>query len=184
MQTSILSSGQPVAVAGQISDSMKDVDIVSRFNAEASTDMQFGIGVKPGTARNAVNMVSGTSDVVEGITTFGFNHAPGSTSGDLSQSNTPPGVAPKGSLQIMQRGRIYVLLDSTLSSIVPNVDRGFCRAVSHSGVGTNVGGWTNAADSGDTIDCTKQTIFRSGVFTSADGVSKIAELEVAFVNHP
>lgn len=182
-QTVVQPTGQPIAVAGQLSDNQEAPNIVSRFNEEASAALQFGIGVKPGTARDGVKLPSATSSVIEGINLFGFNHLPGA-SGDLDQSSTPPGVKSKGSLKILQGGRAYVLLDASgISSIAPNVDRGYCRATTNGG-NTVIGAWNNADDSGHMVDCTKQSIFRSGLFTSADGVSKIAELEVDFVNKP
>ncbi len=179
-QTAINKAGQPVAVAGQLSDNGEGKDIVSRFNSEASAAIQFGIGVKPGTLRDAVLLPTATSSVIEGINVFGFNHQPGSN-GDLDQGSTPPGVKPKGGLQILVRGRIWVLLDPSVVTIIPNVDRGYCRCTANAG-DSMIGAWRNADDT--SIDCTKQTLFRSVVYTSADGVSKIAELDVDFVNKP
>ena len=51
MQTTINKAGQPVAVAGQLSDNGEAVDVVSRFNEEASAEIAFGVAVKPGSSR-------------------------------------------------------------------------------------------------------------------------------------
>lgn len=181
-QTFINPAGQPVAVAGQLSDNMEGVDVVSRFNEEVTSALQFGIGVKPGTYRDGVLLPTATSSVIEGVNTWGINHLPGA-SGDLDQTSTPPGVKPKGGLKVLQRGRIWVLLDASVTTIVPNVDRAYCRALPNGG-NTVIGTFAPADDAGFMVDCTKQAIFRSGVFTAADGVSKIAELEGDFVNKP
>ncbi len=182
MQTTVNPAGQPVAVAGQLSDNQEGVDIVSRFNAEASANIAFGLAVAPvGTQiRDGVINMAGSGDVVEGVNVWGFNHMPGSN-GDLDQTSTPPGLRPKAGLQVIQRGRVWVVVDAGVTSIVPNIDRAFVR-YSANGGNTVVGAFSNATDSGHNTDITKQAIFRSGIFLSADGVTKIAELDVDFVN--
>lgn len=179
MQTSINKAGQPVAVAGQQSDTMEGVDKVSRYSDEATATIGFGLGVKRSTNFRGVKLLTTVNDVIEGVVKWGFNHVPGVT-GDVDQTATPPGLKPKAGFELIRRGRLWVVVDSFLTTITPG-DRGYCRALTHTGVGTVVGAFTNAADSTYTIDCTTQVQFVSGIQLAADG-TKIAELEVAFVN--
>lgn len=182
MQTSINQAGQPVGVAGQLSDNMEGMDIVSRFNQEASANIQFGIGIKPGAARDGVKLLTANTETVEGINIWGFNHEVGAN-GDLDQTAVTGGLRPKASMQVLQRGRCYVVVDAGVSSIIPNVDRGYIRCVANGG-NTVIGAFSNISDSTNSIDSTKQVIFRSNIFTAADGVTKIAEVDVDFVNKP
>jgi hypothetical protein len=181
MQTSINKAGQPVAVAGMLSDNGPVKDIVSRFSEDAVNVLPFGIGVKVGSKRNAVDLPSTIADTIDGVNVFGYNHLPGLI-GDLSA--TLGGLKQNAGLQVLRIGRIYVVVDSFLSSISANIDRTYLRAISHAGVGTVVGAFTNAADGSDTIDLTKDGVFVSGIFTSADGTTKIAEAEFNFTAKP
>lgn len=184
MQTSINKAGQPVGFPGQLSDSMEGVDVLSRFNQEAAAQMPFGIGVKPGTVRDAVKLPAAQADVIEGIVKWGANHMPANATGTIGDLGAT-GLLPKAGLEVVRRGRMYVIVDPGLAvgAITPYVDRGYCRAVVNGGNNV-VGAWTNAADGADTIDCTKQVQFVSSVFLAADGVTKMAEVDVDFVNHP
>lgn len=176
MQTSINKAGQPVAIAGYVSDN-SEADIVSRFNADV-VQMPFGTGVKAATSLHGVLQPAASTDVVEGIVKWGANHFPQNAAATIGDLGTT-GLVPNSGLQILRRGRIWVYLDPGLSSITPYTDRGWCRCVVNGG--NNVlGAWSNAQDSTNNIDCTKGSQFVSGLFTSADGTTKIAELEATF----
>lgn len=177
MQTSINKAGQPIAIAGLASDNSEG-DAVSRFNGEASAVIPFGVAVKATSSyRDGCVNLSTSTDVVEGVVQFGYNHMPGY---DLDQ--TSGGLLPKAGFKLKQRGRLYALVDSTVATIQPNVDRPYARYSAHTGVGTIVGALTNANDAGYTLSVQNQGIFRSGVFLSGDGTSKIAEVDVDFIN--
>jgi hypothetical protein len=186
MQTSINKAGQPVGFPGQLSDSMEGVDVVSRFNQEAAAQMPFGIGVKPGTVRDGVKLPAAQADVIEGIVKWGANHMPANAAGTIGDLGAT-GLLPKAGLEVVRRGRMYVVVDPGIAAgagaITPYVDRGYCRAVVNGGNNV-VGAWTNAADGVNTIDCTKQVQFVSDVRLAADGVTKMAEVEVSFNNKP
>lgn len=179
MQTSINKAGQPVAFAGLVSDNGPK-DIVSRFNA-GSAEIPFGCACKVGAARNGVVLPSSDADVIDGFSVWGFNHMIGAN-GDLDAPSG--GLRQNAGLQVIRKGRIYLVVDSTVVSITPNVDRAYVRGVSHAGVGTIVGAVTNAADSGYTIDYRRNLLFVSGLFLSADGVTNIAEVEVDLTISP
>lgn len=177
-QTSVSQSGQSVAVAGQLVDNQEGEDIVSRFSQEASAEIPFGAGVQFGTVRDGVKLLT-SSGVIEGVSVWGFNHQPG-TNGDLGTT----GLKPKAGLQVIRRGRVYVLLDKTISVAIVPSDRGFCRYTIDGVTNPTIGAWSNASDAGKNLDCTKQVEFLSAAFLSADGTNYIAEADVAFVNKP
>lgn len=181
MQTSVNKAGQPIAVAGQISDNNDVTDIVSRFSQEtsASAVIGFGLGVKPGAARDGVRILTASTEIVTGLTVLSFNHSPGAT-GDLDQ--TLGGLKPNSGLQLMKGGRMYAQIDAGVTSIAPNVDRAYVRCVSNGG-NTVIGALSNASDSTNSIDCRGQILFTSNIFTAPDG-TKIAEVEVDFTNKP
>lgn len=178
-QTSIAKTGQPIAVAGQLSDSHKGTDTVSRFSGEASAVIPFGVGVKPGTTFRKVLLPTASSSIIEGIVRFGYGHVPGAT-GDLDQ--TLGGLKPNAGMDVVRRGRMYVLVDANVTTITPYSDRGYCRFESSSGA-TVVGAWRNTDDS-HVVDCSKAVQFVSPLFTAADGSSKIAEVQVEFTIKP
>lgn len=175
-QTAINKAGQPVAIAGLLSDNGEGVDIVSRFN-NASAEIPFGSGVKLGTEKHGVILPSAATDVVQGIVVWSRNHQPG-TNGDLGTT----GLKQNAGLQLIRKGRIWVPIDAGVSSITIG-SRGWCRAVSDGSGNTVLGRWAAAQDSTNNIDCTKQCVFVSALQLAADG-TKIAELEVDFTNKP
>lgn len=178
-QTAVNPAGQPAAVAGQITDNQEGMDIVSRFNAETALNIDFGLGVAPGTERNAVKVMA--NGECEGISVQDFRHSPG-VSGDVDQTSALPGLKPKAGMQILRRGRIWLRLDKSVTSVTPYVSRGYCRYTADGTTNPLVGAWAIADDTGKTKDCTKQVQFVSGIFTAADGTSHIAEADVDFTN--
>lgn len=178
MQTVINKAGNPVAVAGQLSDNGEGVDIVSRFSEESSAELAFGTAIKPGTALRSVKKLTAITETVEGFSVWGFNHSPGS-SGDLGTT----GLKPKAGLQVIRKGRLYVVVDPSVTSITPYIDRAHIRAVANGGDNV-IGAVNKAADGITTIDSTKQVQFVGALMLAADGVTKIAEVEVNFTNEP
>ncbi len=181
-QTSVSLAGQSIAVAGQISDNSPLDGIVSRFSQEtsASAVIPFGTAVKPGAARDGVRILTAIAEKVEGLVVWSANHQPGSN-GDLDQ--TLGGLKPNASIQLMRQGRMYAVIDPSVSSITPYTDRGFVRAIANGGDSV-IGALRTNADGSDTIDCTEQIQFVSGIFLSADGVTKLAEVDVNFIAKP
>ena len=180
MQTSINKAGQPIGVAGQLSSMQEGSDIASRFQGEATAVMPFGIGVKPGSTFRKVLLPTAQNSVIEGIVLHSMAHVPGVT-GDLDQVSG--GLKPNAGLDLLRRGRCYVVVDASVQSITPFTDRGFCRIAANVGTGDLViGAWRTAADGADCVDCTTKVQFISPLFTAADGTTKIAEVQVDFVN--
>lgn len=182
-QTSVPSTGQSRAIAGMIADSSSVDDIVSAWSEESSSEMPFGIGVVQGTAVQGALIPSGGGDILKGINAHGYNHASGGAAGfgDLGTS----GIIAGGRLRCLRHGRIWVLVDSGVTSITPFVDRGWCRHTANGAGKLVTGAWSNADDGGGAkqIDATKQVLFVSDVITAPDG-TKIAEVEVNFTAAP
>jgi len=176
MQTSVNPIGQPVAFAGLISSAQEVLDQVSGFNAEATAGIPFGAGVIQGTGRTDAKLPA-TGGKMKGIFAFSFEHAPG-LYGDL---DTNGAVIPKGRLNILRKGRVYVVIDQSITSIAPFSDRGYCRYGTNASDAT-LGAWSNASNSNQ-LDATKQVVFTSDVIIADDG-TKIAEIEVDFTNAP
>lgn len=175
--TSVPAAGQTAAFGGLIADN-GDNDIVSGFN-EDTGQIAFGTGVAQSSSdtKGVKNMSS--SATLKGIAVFSYMHAPG-TFGDLGTS----GINPGEDVRVMRRGRCWVELDPGVSSINPFVDRGYCR-YSSDGTNTQIGAWTNSSSesSTNTLDCTRQVVFVSGIIVAPDG-SNIAQVECDFTNRP
>lgn len=175
MQTSIPRSGQPRAIAGLISDTRDNV-IVSAFNSEGVAVIAYGLGVvNPGTERLA-RLPAGGGDIFMGVNVFDLAHQPDTGGFDLV-SGASGGIKPKGSLKVMREGAVWVVCDPNIGAVTPYADRGYLRHTVN-GAANKVGAFVNAADGGNTIDLTKLVQFVSPVITAADGVTKIALVEI------
>lgn len=180
-QTVIQKYGYPVAVAGQLSDNMEGVDVVSRFNQDV-VQLPFGTAVKAGTAERSAKALAANTDIVQGFVKWGTDHFPANASGSIGDVGAT-GLLPNAGLEIVRRGRMYCVVDPSIVTITPYSDRCFIRCTVNGGNNV-IGAVSNVADGANNIDCTKQAQFVSGIFTAADGVTKIAEVEVSFNNKP
>lgn len=181
-QTSVLSGGQPVGFPGQVQNQV-DSEIVSGFSREASAQIPFGYGVqaKPGEERGYF-LPTGVSGVVEihGVVAHGYDYAKagavdsaGAQSGNLGAS----GILPAGPLNIVRRGRVLVAVKD---NVQPN-DRAYCFV--HGTGALTPGLWAASSYGGSYVrDCGTQAVFRSTTRTAADGVTKVAVLEVDFTS--
>jgi hypothetical protein len=177
-QTTILAAGQPVGFAGMAT---RVFDSKSAANKEASANIQAGIGVKPGTAVSGVLLPTASSSVLEGIVKQLQSYAPG-TFGEVDQGSTPPGYVPNTMLEIVQEGRIFVVMDAD-AAVTPNTTRLYWRFETDGASNTIVGAFRNT-DDGHVVDTTKQVKAIGPIFTAADGVTKICEVYVSVSNKP
>lgn len=181
-QTTVSAGGQAVGFAGQLLNP-QDSLIVSGFSREATARIPFGGGVmnKAGEERGYLNPTgaSGTMEIT-GVVGFGYDYA---RAGALDSANAnsgnlgATGVIPAAPINILRRGRIRV----PVAYDVRVNDRAFCYVVSTGTIMQGVWAGTNLGGS-YVRDCSTQGVFRSATFTSADGVTKVAVLEVDFVN--
>lgn len=168
-----------VAFAGMVADGCAP-DIVTMVNSESSAEIPFGVGVEKNstTVPRTCKLPNAETDVISGLVVHSHAYARGRQGAQGELGDT--GVKPGGVLNILRRGRMWARLDITQAT--PTIDgRGWIRAVA---AGDEVlGAVASADDSTDTVDCTKQIVFRSGPITGADGVLLVL-VEVDFTNEP
>lgn len=182
-QRSVSAGGMAAGLPGQIADSNLVTDIVSGFSNEATVQLPLGYGVaQVAGIADAYQGASGASGGIAGINVLGLNHmragaldADGVNIGDMGAS----GLLPDASMQIGRKGRFYVPVEH---NVRPD-DRAFCRIVATGAL--TPGSWVGTNFGGSYVkDCTAQGVFRSTTYTSADGTTKVAVLEVDFTNKP
>lgn len=156
---------QPAAFAGLLYD-VGPHDIITRITEETVLEVPFGVVVAFGGADNQCELPDATTDKCLGIVVHSHDY-------DASALGTV-GVKPKNLLQVLRKGRIWVLAEN---GVAPG-DRGFVRAVAGAG-GTQLGAIRQAAVGGETIDATTQIVF---VTTALAG--GLAVVEVDFTNKP
>lgn len=180
-QTSINAAGMQRGMAGDLADS-GDSDVLSSFSSESSTQIPFGVGVKPDGTYGGVGGVllpTASSSKIKGIVVRDLNHvAGGSGVGDLGTT----GLLPKAGFGVIRTGRVIAQVDAGVSSITAFVDRAFCRFESDGGSNTVIGRWRNT-DDGHVVDTSAQAVFASDVFTLPDG-TKGALVDCNFTNKP
>jgi hypothetical protein len=119
-------------------------DFLSRTNGNASAEIPFGIGVIFGTTDGTAKTPAAVTDKVVGVVAHSHAYQPGAQLGTT-------GVAALGDLNVLRKGRIYLVAEQ---DVVPG-DRLFCRAVSGAG-GTVLGAWRKAHVAAETIDTSTQ----------------------------
>lgn len=185
-QKKILGFGQPAAFAGECT---RKIDSTSALNKMTSTNIGFGLGIKPGVNVKEGLLPSGSGDKLLGITVWNGTEAPG-TFGSIDQVSSPPGMTPNTMMEVLTEGRIWVVVDADAAgNITPNVTRAFWRFQSDGVNNTLVGTFRHNQDAGpNCIDVTDQVLFVSAVFDAADILNnappntKIAEVVVSRSN--
>lgn len=190
-QTTVLAGGQPIGVAGQLADTSTVQDIVSGFNGEASSQIPFGYGVRvdPSSTGDRWLLATGYSGSAPGVlpdvagaVIYTLTHSRagnadpnGFFSGDMGGS----GLLAKSSMEILRRGRILVPVEA---AVLPG-DRPYCRGIPTGSLTAGIWAGSGYGQSYH-IDCTKMGVFRSASYTAADGVTKVAVLDVDFTSKP
>lgn len=164
--TYALSPAFTVAIEGALADN-SEFQAIAKFNGEASLHIPFGRAVKFGASDNAALLPAAETDKVCGI----VMHANQYDSVEL----TSTGIAPGAMLNILRKGRLWVM---ARTAVTPG-DRLWVRAVSSDTGFEVLGGLEDADDSTDTIDCNGQGVWLT---TAAQGA--LAVLEVDFTNKP
>lgn len=152
---------------GMLADIREKV-IETFANGEASSEIAFGAAVKQktgvGTDEQAIHPTA-QGDELAGV--VAHSHAL-ATGGNLPELGTT-GIKPLVPMNVVRKGALWVQIADGVS--VTKGDRAHYN--------WNLKTWRNSASGTDTIDCTKQAVFRS---TSASG--GVAILEVDFINKP
>ena len=171
---------QPIATRGMIADGGNH-EIMSGFNFD-TVSIPFGsavaFGASPTSDQDMTLPIS--SSVISGFVcrsdeyarTWTIQNPDGTSSvaGDLDGT----GVVAGGMLNVMRRGRIWVIAEL---ACVPG-DRLWVR-YSTNATGTVQGGVGNASDAGHNIDATRQ-----GVFLTTAAAGGLAIVEFDFTNRP
>lgn len=181
-QTVILPYGQPFGYAGQVT---RREDSKSAANKEASLNIGFGLGVKPGTNPNEAKLPTASSSVLLGITLNEGVYAPG-TFGNVDQTSTVKGMIPGTMMECLTEGRCYVVVDGD-AAVTPGVTRLYWRFETDGASNTLVGTFRHS-DDGHVVDTTKQVLAVGPIVAAADvltgGTQKICEVYVSTSNKP
>src|SRR5579864_3418421 len=171
-QSTILPFGQPVGFAGQVTHR---IDTQSAANKEASSNIGFGLGVKPGTNAKEALLPTASSSVLAGIVLNEAVSAPG-TFGGIDQSGSPPGLIPNTMMELLTEGRCLVKVDA---DTVVTIGAGAYWRFESDGGSNTVKGTFRHNDDGHVVETTKKVTFKGAKFLAADqltgGTTYVAE---------
>lgn len=144
------------------------VDVVTGVNVHATLGIRFGYAVAQAATGSdkACEPVEAILDIIRGILIRSIAYAP-------SELNSDDEVLPKATLNILRKGRIWVICENGCT----RGQRGHVRAIV---AGAEVrGALRSAADGTDTKDCSGQIEF---VTSASAGALAVAEVD--FTNLP
>ena len=118
-QTVVQAYGQPAGFAGL---GTITTDTWSAMNAEASANIGFGLGVKPGVKLKEALLPTASTSTLQGIVLWSAVYAPGQY-GSVDQTATVKGLVPKTMMTLLTEGRVWVRVDAD-TVITANVTRG------------------------------------------------------------
>lgn len=168
-QTSYLSA-QPVAYPGMKGDAVPDT-VETRINAESSAEIPFGVFVASGGSvgdPGCILPAAATLKLVLGVVLHSHAYSKG-TSGELGTT----GLKPKTAMNILVKGRVWVLSETTAAVGDPV----FVRYASGAG-GTQLGAVRNAAVSSETIDLTSKGRYVTSCTVSSAPVLALIEVDM------
>ena len=114
-QTSVATA--PVAaIAGQLADTGRDLNLASYFSQEASLQMQFGTMVMQGAADYGDNILTaGNVAKMVGIVVYSAAYQKGNELGAVVDANGKLGILPNITMNVVKRGRIWVLVEEAVT---------------------------------------------------------------------
>jgi len=115
-QTVVPALVMSVAVPGQHYQPEDGALIDTAFNQESANPMAFGIIVARGTVADSVIQTAGATDVLGACGVVMHSHAYSrSTDGTNATGElAPTGILPKGHINLLRRGRIYITTEQAL----------------------------------------------------------------------
>jgi len=164
MSQTSYSNTMTAAFAGMLADTGRN-DIFGALQAEASLEIPFGVMVCKGTGDNDAKLPAASDAKLIGVLVHSHAYEPRT---DLGTT----GVKPGATLNVMNRGRMHVLVEET----VVREDRAYIRYASGAG-GTQLGAFRKSAVSNETIDVRANVKF----VTSASS-GQLAIIEVDMLN--
>jgi len=174
-QLSILPYGQPPFIAGQIT---QKIDAGSAANKD-SVNIDFGLGVKPGTYVKEALLPTASSSIFDGLVVWETVDAPG-TFGNIDQSSATKGIKPNAFMTLLREGRGIAIVDAD-TTVTPNVTRLYWRFETDGASNTKVGTFRHS-DDGHVVDTRNQVLAIGPIFTGPDGVQKLCEVYVSTSN--
>ncbi len=179
VQTSI-STGPAKGYAGQL-DGSPGAIIVTAINGESSASIPFGRAVvwdpSTPTSESHVTLPAAETNKVKGVVVFRHGYQPawtdngGLVHGDLDSVGLRPGTW----MGICRKGRMLVVAEDAVTAGDPLWVR--CTVGSPTNVEV-LGGFTNADEGTETIDCTKQ-----GTWDSTVAAGELAWITFDFTGH-
>lgn len=114
-QTSMLSSSV-AAIAGQLADTGRDMNIASYFSQESSLQAQFGTMVMQGAADYGFNILTaGNVAKMVGVVVYDASYQKGNELGAVADANGKLGILPTITTNLLKRGRIWVLCEEAVT---------------------------------------------------------------------
>lgn len=114
-QTSVLAAPVP-AIAGQLADDGRDMNLASYFSQEASLQMQFGTMVMQGAADYGDNILTaGNVAKMLGVVVYSVAYQKGNELGAVADANGKLGILPTVTHNVLKRGRIWVLCEEAVT---------------------------------------------------------------------
>jgi hypothetical protein len=164
MSQTSYSNTMTAAFAGMLADT-SDNDIFGALQAEASSEIPFGVMVCKGTGDNDAKLPAASTAKLFGVLVHSHNYEPRIDLGTV-------GVKPGATLNVLNRGRIHVVVEEN----VTREDRAYVRYAAGAG-GTQLGAFRKSAVVDETIDATAKCKF----VTSASA-GQLAIVEVDMLN--
>jgi hypothetical protein len=114
-QTSVLAA-PAAAIAGQLADTGRDMNLASYFSQEASLQMQFGSMVMQGAADYGANILTaGNVAKMLGVVVYDASYQKGNELGAVADANGKLGILPNVTFNVLKRGRIWVLCEEAVT---------------------------------------------------------------------
>lgn len=154
------------AFAGMMADTC-DASRVTGVQTEASAEIPFGVMLAKGTGDVDCILPAASGAKLVGVLQHSHSYDPG-PHGELGTTGLKPGAV----LNVLRRGRIYVLVETNVAAM----DRAFVRYAAGAG-GTQLGAFRNAAVSSETIDLGGRAQFLTSALAGG-----VAVLEVDMLN--
>ena len=114
-QTSVITSSI-AAIAGQLADTGRDMNLGSYFSQEASLQMQFGTMAMQGAADLGDNILTaGNVAKMIGVIVYSTSYQKGNELGAVADANGKLGLLPTVTHNVVKRGRIWVLCEEAVT---------------------------------------------------------------------
>lgn len=116
MPQTVVNTLPNVAIAGQLADTGRDMNLASYFSQEASLQMMFGTMAMQGADDFGDNIVTaGNVAKLVGVVVYSGSYQKGNELGAVVDANGRLGLLPTITHNILKRGRIWVLCEEAVT---------------------------------------------------------------------